>query len=279
MLWSINVPNLGSFADPRGVADLAREAEGAGWDAVFVWDHLIGMPGAEVADPWTILTAVALATERVRIGPMVTPLARRRPWQVARQAATLDRLSGGRVTLGVGLGFPPEEEFGRFGEPTDDRERAAILDEALDVIVGLWTGEPFSFEGERFRVRDVTFVPTPLQRPRIPIWIAATWPHRAPLARAARFDGVVPIADPAGDEPFLDLDRVADVVREIRGRRAADAGPFDVVWVAPPAAGASAALETVERAAAASVTWVQMGSEFGEDLEGFRDRVRRGPPR
>jgi alkanesulfonate monooxygenase SsuD/methylene tetrahydromethanopterin reductase-like flavin-dependent oxidoreductase (luciferase family) len=152
MRYAINVPNFGDYADARFVADLARRAEQHGWDGFFVWDHINsamgrGMP---MGDPWVILTAVALATERIRIGTMVTPLPRRRPWKVARETTTLDHLSGGRLILGVGLGTPADAEFASFGEVPDIAERARKLDEGLEVLTGLWGGEPFSFVGEHY---------------------------------------------------------------------------------------------------------------------------------
>ncbi|MGB5732309.1 MAG: LLM class flavin-dependent oxidoreductase, partial [Acidimicrobiia bacterium] len=198
MKYAFNIPNFGSYADAAAVADLAAVAEQSGWDGFVVWDHIVIADGMPVGDPWVILTAVAMKTERIMIGPMVTPLPRRRPWVVARQTVTLDHLSGGRLVLGVGIGVPPEEEFGTFGEPTSVRERAERLDEALDVITGMWSGEPFSYDGTHYQVKETTFMPRPLQQPRIPIWVAGTWPNKGPFRRAARFEGVYPLADDNG---------------------------------------------------------------------------------
>ena len=141
MKYAIDIPNFGDFADPRLTAEVARDAEAAGWDAVWVWDHIQRDEGVPYADPWILLTAIALATTQIRLGPMVMPLPRRRPWLVAREAVTLDHLSGGRFTLGVGIGNPINE-FTDFGEETDLRIRAAMLDEGLAVLEGLWTGDP-----------------------------------------------------------------------------------------------------------------------------------------
>ncbi|HEV3012041.1 MAG TPA: LLM class flavin-dependent oxidoreductase, partial [Actinomycetota bacterium] len=178
MRYAVNVPNFEEYSDVRTVAALAADAEAAGWDGFFVWDHLAFVKAwrLRIADPWMLLTGVALATERLRLGPMVTPLARRRPWKVARETVTLDRLSGGRLVLGVGLGEPPEDEYGTFGEPTDPVVRAAMLDEGLEVLTRLWSGETVSFQGRHYRVDQVAFQPTPVQRPRIPIWVAGAWP-------------------------------------------------------------------------------------------------------
>ncbi len=142
-------------------ASLAVDAEQAGWDGVFVWDHMVVWSGNLVGDPWILLAAAAAATERIALGPMVTPLPRRRPWKLAREAVTLDQLSGGRLILGVGIGFPPEPEFTAFGEPTEAKVRAEMLDEGLEIITGLWTGRPFGF-----RVVTTTSRRWPFYRPQ-----------------------------------------------------------------------------------------------------------------
>lgn len=280
--FAINVPNFGEFADVRAVAQLAREAEAAGWDGFFTWDHVLHDASVitPVADPWITLTAIALATERIRIGTLISPLARRRPWKVARETVTLDHLSNGRFTLGVGLGFPPDADFAMIGEEPDDRVRAQKLDEALDVITGLWRGEPFSYRGEHNRIDNVTFLPKPLQQPRIPIWVAASLPNRAPLRRAARFDGVVPIklGGPEGVETPRPAE-VAEIVRYIREQRADDT-PFDVVMGGPPPwAGGFDLPAALPEYAEAGLTWwlASCGGEPGDFAE-LRERVMRGPP-
>src|SRR3984885_15936911 len=136
MRFAVDVPNFGDFADPRLFADLARRAEEAGWDGLFVWDHVTHSKQArrQIADPWVLLTAAALATQRIRLGPMITPVPRRRGSKLAREGTTLDRPPGGRVVLGVGLGAPVPDEFGTFGETTDLRQLAARLDEGLAAL-------------------------------------------------------------------------------------------------------------------------------------------------
>jgi alkanesulfonate monooxygenase SsuD/methylene tetrahydromethanopterin reductase-like flavin-dependent oxidoreductase (luciferase family) len=186
----LSLPIFGELADPRVVADIATRAEALGWDGVFVWDHLFYSPPVRaVADPWITLAVVAAATARVRLGPMVTPLARRRPATVVKQTATLDVLSGGRLVLGVGLGSERHGEFAAIGEDDDPVVRARLLDTALDVLARAWAGEP--------AVGGVALLPTPVQRPRPPVWVGARWPHRAPLRRAARWDGVFPVDVPS----------------------------------------------------------------------------------
>jgi alkanesulfonate monooxygenase SsuD/methylene tetrahydromethanopterin reductase-like flavin-dependent oxidoreductase (luciferase family) len=169
MKFAFDTPQFGAFADPRLLAQLAHEAEDAGWDAFFLWDHIqVGWPDP-VADPWIALAAIAMATSRILIGPIVTPLYRRHPWKLARETVTLDHLSGGRVVLGVGLGDDVFGEIRTFDGPMDPRTRAAMLDEGLAVLLGLWSAEKFSFEGAHYTIRDAQFLPAPLQKPRIPI--------------------------------------------------------------------------------------------------------------
>ena len=175
------------FVDARTAADLAREAETHGWDGVFVADTVWGI------DPWVTLAAAAMTTERVRLGTMLTPVSRRRPWKLAAETATLDNLSGGRVILAAGLGAP-DTGFAEFGEETGRRKRAELLDEGLDIVTGLWRGQPFSHDGEHYTVRPTEFFPppAPVQRPRIPIWVVGAWYRQRSMRRALRYDGLLP---------------------------------------------------------------------------------------
>jgi alkanesulfonate monooxygenase SsuD/methylene tetrahydromethanopterin reductase-like flavin-dependent oxidoreductase (luciferase family) len=203
------------LSEPALVAELAARAEDRGFDGFFVWDHVQYRPPVRaLADPWITLAAVAAATRRLVIGPLVTPLPRRRPHKLARETVTLDRLSGGRLVLGVGLGSDGSGEFDpeRFGEEGDPVARARLLDEGLERLLRYWDGE---------------FEPVPLQRPRIPVWVASRWPSRRPLRRAARFDGLFPIDLP--DPEALTV--LAEEVRQLRGP---DAGSFELVVTNPP---------------------------------------------
>src|SRR6266849_4214561 len=184
------------FVIPRGdiqsIVALAQEAEVAGWDGVFYWDGIC-IPGAgEMYDPWVTLAAIAVRTQRVRIGAMLTPVARRRPWKLARETVTVDHLSGGRLVLPVGLGVLDDLGFGGVGEPTDRKTRAELLDEGLAILTGLWSGEPFSFTGKHYTLDEMTFLPPPVQTPRIPIWVAGAWPREKSMARVLRYDGHLP---------------------------------------------------------------------------------------
>ena len=204
----IFVAPFDELVEPRLMAELAQLAETRGWDGFFVWDHIrYRAPVRAVADPWVTLAAVAYATNAVRLGPMVTPLARRRIHKVARETATLDRLSGGRLTLGVGLGSDRSDELGPFGDETDPRERARLLDRGLERLAEFWGGE---------------FEPAPLQRPRIPVWVASRWPNRRPVRRAAKWDGLFPIELPGPDE-------LAVLAAEVHALRDGNGEPFDFV--------------------------------------------------
>jgi alkanesulfonate monooxygenase SsuD/methylene tetrahydromethanopterin reductase-like flavin-dependent oxidoreductase (luciferase family) len=279
MKYAFNIPNFGSYADAAAVADLAAVAEQSGWDGFVVWDHIVIADGMPVGDPWVILTAVAMKTERIMIGPMVTPLPRRRPWVVARQTVTLDHLSGGRLVLGVGIGVPPEEEFGTFGEPTGVRERAERLDEALDVIVGMWSGETFSYGGEYYDVKETTFMPRPLQQPRIPIWVAGTWPNKGPFRRAARFDGVYPLADDNGMPTLITPPGVREVVANIASQRT-DMNGYEVSAAIVLTGEREEDLRRVAEFEAAGVTWAHIGpAGEGEAFEDVARWVAAGPPR
>ena len=210
----IDLAPFEELSEPSLVAELAAKAERRGWDGFFVWDHVAYRePVKALADPWVTLAAVAVKTERVTIGPMVTPIPRRRPHQLARETVTLDRLSGGRLVLGVGLGSERTVEFDpdRFGEEGDPKARARLLDDGLDSLLAYWDGG---------------FEPRPLQRPRIPVWVAARWPSRRPLRRAARYDGLFPIDLP-------DPDALATLASEVNALRESS-GPFELVVANPP---------------------------------------------
>ena len=268
MKHGLYLPNFGPFGEARALVELAQLAERSGWDGFFLWDH-IARPGAPaVVDPWIAMAAIAMATSRLRFGALVTPLARRRPWKVARETVSLDRLSGGRLVFGAGLGSAggAEVEWAGLGEETDLVRRGAMLDEALDVLTGLWRGQRFDFEGTHFRVRGAEFEPTPLQTPRIPVWIAGYWPAKRPLARAARFDGLFALFR---DGAPADAAQLAEAVAFVRARRANDA-PFDVVHLIQRGTPA-------EPYARAGATWLLERIAPEAPLEQSRARIAAGP--
>ncbi|GAB3482639.1 LLM class flavin-dependent oxidoreductase [Nocardiopsis coralliicola] len=205
MRTGLYLPPFGELADPGAVAGVAARAEAAGFDGVFLWDHVARprSPGLAVGDAWIALAAAAAATRRIVLGTRVTPLPRRRPHDVARQAVALDQLSGGRFVLGAGIGSDRSGELSRLGEETAARTRAAMLDEGLDLIDRLWTGADVHHVGGHYTVDGLRFLPRPVQRPRIPVWIGAQSVNPGPLRRAARFDCICPETDPDGLRAML----------------------------------------------------------------------------
>jgi alkanesulfonate monooxygenase SsuD/methylene tetrahydromethanopterin reductase-like flavin-dependent oxidoreductase (luciferase family) len=273
MRYGVSVPNIG---DAGTLLELGLVAEGAGWDGFFVWDHIrfsAEFP-VRVFDPWVLLGALAARTTRIRLGPMVTPLARRRPWKLARESVTLDHLSGGRAVLGVGLGFPPDAEFAMLGDDPSDAVRAEKLDEGLELLSRFWSEERFDHDGRHFQIRDGEFHPGPLQRPRIPIWVAGMWPNRAPFRRAARWDGVFPIgADADGQPRLIDPAGLQEVVAFTRSLRADPEAPFEVIVQGAVDLGPA----DYERAGA---TWWLLSDDGDEGWQDrIRDQVAAGPGR
>jgi alkanesulfonate monooxygenase SsuD/methylene tetrahydromethanopterin reductase-like flavin-dependent oxidoreductase (luciferase family) len=274
MQFGVTLPdNVGA----RMLAEIAHEAEEAGWDGLFVWDVIFGN------DPWVMLAAVAMRTERIRMGTMLTPPSRRRPWKLAGEAAALDHLSNGRVILPVGLGAP-ETGFDKVGEETDRRTRAKMLDESLDILDGLWSGQPFSYNGEHYHVEDVTFAPTPLQTPRIPIWVVGVWPRMKSMQRALRCDGILPVTmNEKGAFGEVTPDDIRAVKAFIDEHRTSTT-PFDIVMEGEtPGDDAGKAAAIVQPLAEAGVTWwleaVWGSPETNRGLEGMRTRIKQGPPR
>lgn len=286
MRYSVNIPNFGDFADPRTVAKLAVAAEQTGWDGLFVWDHVLHRKhaGRPFGDPWMLLTAAALATSRIRLGTLVTPVARRRPQQLARQVATLDVLSGGRVTFGAGLGGPLEDEYASFGDTTDPKVLAERLDEGLDLLRRYWSGEPVNHDGRHYQAHDVTLLPATAQRPRPPIWVAGFWPNRPPMRRAARWDGAVPLFTDAIHGHVPPIHQVHDLVAYVEKQREDRSGtPFDIVLGgASPGGDAAKARDLIGPLADAGATWWderQIQTSAGLDrLEPVLRRVEQGPP-
>jgi alkanesulfonate monooxygenase SsuD/methylene tetrahydromethanopterin reductase-like flavin-dependent oxidoreductase (luciferase family) len=284
--YSVNIPNFGDFADPRAVAAVAAAAEESGWDGLFVWDHVVHdkrrRRGQPFGDPWMLLTAAALATSRIRLGPLVTPVARRRPEQLARQVATLDAVSAGRVIFGAGLGGPIADEFGSFGEPTDPGLLAERLDEGLDLLTRYWSGARVDHAGQHYRVDDVELLPATVQQPRPPIWIAGYWPNRRPMRRAARWDGVVPLFESARHGQAPNVDELRELVAYVAGFRADPSRRFEVVVGGTTPGDPAAARDVVAPLADAGATWwderqVQTTADFLR-LDSVMMRVRQGPP-
>lgn len=268
------------FGDARLAADLAYETEQSGWDGFFVWEPVWGV------DAWVSLTAAAMRTERIRLGTMITPLSRMRPWKLASETATLDHLSGGRVILSVGLGAV-DTGFLSFGEITDRKTRAELLDEGLEILTGLWAGQPFRYQGKHYQITPLDFpfhAPAPVQQPRIPIWVVGAWPRPKSLRRALRYDGLLPAKMNEKGE-FVNLDP-ADI-REINAFVAANrdpATPFDIVVEGrTPGDRPDEAAEQVRVWDEAGATWwIEAMWGDGSDstsLADVRRRIGQGPPR
>lgn len=277
MRFGLDVPTTGEYADARLLAQLAAEAEDAGWDGFFVWDVLRGGSVTQpVIDPWIALTAVTLATRHMRIGTLVTPLARHRPWLVARRLANLDQLSGGRMVCTAGLGYLPAD-FAAFGDDAESTVRAEKLDEGLAILAGLWSGEPFSFSGRHYSLREAQLLPRPVQTPRIPLWIAAGWPHHAPLCRAARWDGLCLKSRRADTHRPLTPDDVRECLAYTLGHRTAGV-PFEVVVSGETEHDPGVADHVVRPFAEAGATW-WLEEGLGWSYDEFRARILAGPPR
>lgn len=265
---AVGVPNLDEYADPHVLVELALAAERAGWDGFFIWDHLspVFAPGRflPTADATVALTAIALATERIKLGTMVTPLPRRRVQKVAREFVTLDHLSNGRVILGVGMGEPPAAEYEAFGEEPSARARAQRLDESLDVLTALWRGERVDYDGEQLHVHSDPLLPKPLQQPRVPIWVAARWPGgEKPYRRAARYDGVFPIAP----DPNAGI-VTAEQVHELRAVLGDVPQGFEI------AINGASGLDPAECAAAGATWWIETYFK----VDDVKRRAAEGPP-
>lgn len=268
---------------PRLQAELAAEAEAAGWDGVFTYDA-IAIGEEDTYDPWVVLAAMAMRTERVRLGAIVFAPARRRPWKLAREAATLDVLSNGRLVLPVGLGTLDDGGFGNVGEPTEGRARAERLDETLAILDGFASGEPFAFAGRHYRFDPMTFRPTPVQRPRVPVWVIGAWPHERSMRRAARWDGVIVQLgeDQTPDAERSRPERVREVAAWIASNRAPDAGsrPYEIVIDGTtPADDPEAAASQTRALAEAGATWWIEADWTERTLAGMRRRIAAGPPR
>jgi hypothetical protein len=266
------------YGDARTAADFAFAAEQAGWDGFFVWEPVWGW------EAWMMLTAAAMRTQRIKLGTMITPVSRMRPWELASKTVTLDHLSNGRVILAVGLGAV-DTGFTEFGEVTDRKTRAELLDEGLDIITGLWHGQPFDYDGKHYHIKETKFypLPPPVQQPRIPIWVVGAWPKKKSMQRTLEYDGLLPNAmDDHGQHVHLTTDHVREMKAYIDTQHALTT-PFDIVveGKTPGADSDRAAEITREWAEAGASWWIE--ALWGDpdqpvDLEAVRQRIQQGPP-
>lgn len=277
MKYGLYVPNFGNAISAQSLADLAQNAEQAGWDGFFIWDHILHSKSQALplVDPWISLAAMAVQTKRIRIGTTITPIARRRPWKLARETVTLDHLSHGRLILGVGLGEPPQADFAQFGEEPGAKIRAEKLDEGLEILAGLWSGKPFQYQGKHYQVEKTVFLPKPVQQPRIPIWVGGFLPHQRPFLRAARWDGAFPLKSGGALQP--------KEIRELRtfiANHRDTTDPFDIVIMGythpkDPAR----TTKTIEKFSQAGATW-WLESLFGmkNSYADMLARIQKGIP-
>ena len=278
MRTALAAPNF--VEDPNELVDLAVAAEDAGFDGFFLWDHLMFAndgEGPPIVDPWLVLALIAARTRTITIGTMITPVSRRRPAVLARQTATLDVISGGRLVLGVGIGSPAQGDFGLFGDETDAVVRAEMLDEGLDVLQALWSGERVAHAGRHYRIDGARFLPRPVQRPRIPVWVGGTLPKRKPMSRAARWDGAVPITWADGRLARPSVVQIASVRDQIVGERG-HLESFDIaVWAEVAEDPAAVAGEFAAYADAGATWWIETAKPETGWLDGLRRRIADEP--
>jgi Luciferase-like monooxygenase len=278
MRYGLYVPNFGKVSATTYL-ELAREAEKAGWDGFFLWDHIVEFnQRVQLFDSFTILAAIAATTKRIRIGTTVTPLPRLKPWVVARQTACIDHLSKGRMTLGAGLGGEESVDYERFDESADPKVLAQKLDESLEIIAGLWTGKEFSYnQGKYFKMGKSLFLPAPIQKPRIPIWVGGMWPRKGPFKRAAKWDGTIPLRAPGKLLEPSDLFEILPFVKDLRK----NTSNFDVVvigWTTGTNRAGNA--EKVSRYANAGANWwLESLYTQRDSSERMFARIRLGPPK
>jgi alkanesulfonate monooxygenase SsuD/methylene tetrahydromethanopterin reductase-like flavin-dependent oxidoreductase (luciferase family) len=278
MKFAINLPNFGYRFTPLELTKIAVEVEQAGWDGFFLWDHMAFLGGRDiyVLDPWICLTAIAMKTEKIKIGTLITPIPRRRPWKLARETVTLDHLSDGRLILGIGIGNP-EYDFTTFGEDFNPVTRAKKLEEGLKILQGLWTGTEYSFEGDYYQIKKVQFLPTPVNG-QIPIWVAGMWPNKKPFIRASQHNGVCPLSTKWPQE--LTPREVTDIKDFILENRKINAN-FDIVISGNSPGDPSEWPSLIKPYEEAGTTWWCEninGFRFSNSVEKMIERIQQGPP-
>lgn len=265
--------------DPKKVIELSAEAEAAGWDAIFVAEMIYG------PDAWVLLTGAAMRTERIKLGTLLSPVARMRPWKIASETATLDQISDGRVILAVGLGAL-ETGYKEFGEVTDRKTRVELTEEALQIVTSLWGGEPFNFQGKHYQVDTTTldkgmrdWEVRPVQSPRIPIWHAGTWPASPSFRRALNYDGVLPNVFLDGKHASLTLEALAEIRALANETRGSDT-PYDIIVEGESQANSPDEVEKMKAWEHAGATWwIESSWSKQDDIDFLRTRIAAGPPR
>lgn len=266
--------------DIHTIIAMACEAEAAGWDGVFYWDGICIQEAGLMYDPWVVLAAIALRTSRVRLGAVLTPLSRRRPWKLARETVSVDQLSHGRLIVPVGLGALDDGGFAKVGEATDRKIRAELLDEGLEILTGLWSGQPFSFHGAHYQLDEMTFTPPPVQAPRIPIWVAGAWPRMKSMRRALRYDGLIPnTLNPDGTHKTTTPEDIRAIAAYVREHRTLTT-PFDIISEGEtPGDDLEQAMAQIQPYIDAGITWWMETRWGASSTDEVRTRIQQGPPR
>jgi len=279
--YGLNITNFGTYSDIEILIDLCRDAETVGWDGIFLWDHMIFSTRLktnnqnEIAfvDPWIALTAISMVTTRLKIGTYITPLPRRRPWKLAREIVSLDRLSKGRLILGIGLGSP-DFEFEGFGEDENISVRARKCDEGLEILKGLCSGKPFKFSGIFYNIKEVIFKPEPFNG-IIPIWIGGRWPNKKPFERASKYDGVCPISATNNKLNPLDIEEIKNYIKN----RRKNIKNFDIVLAGETPQDKYEAKQVISPYIKSGMTWwLETINDWRGSLEEMKTLILRGPP-
>jgi len=275
------------FIIPSGttneIVSLASEAEDAGWDGVFYYDDIYTDSKTEMSAAWPIMAAIAMTTKRIRFGSLLTAIGRRRPWEVARESVTVDHLSNGRLILPTGLGWAGDGAYTKAGMPSERKVRAEMLDEGLEILDGLWSGKPFRYAGKHNQLRAMTFIPRPVQRPRIPIWVVGAWPRPKSMRRVLKYDGLIPVIkkldgsheEEIPPEKIREMKEFVERNRITRGRMRRE---FDIIKDGMTPANEKKAKEIVTPYAEAGATWWTETMWGVKEMGDVRKRIRAGPP-
>lgn len=266
------------WGDAKTVADLAKNAEQVGWNGIFIWEPIWGI------DAWVTLTAAAMQTQTIRLGTMLSPLSRMRPWKLASESATLDNLSNGRIIISVGLGAV-DTGFHLFGEETDRKTRANLLDEGLDILTGLWNGQPFNYTGKHYKIKETSFIvpPPPVQRPRIPIWVVGAWPRKKSMKRVLLYDGILPCVMEKGSFRRTTPKDIKAIKEYIESNRS-DSTSFDIIMEGETSGDNSESEnEILQEWIDAGITWWIESAWSAPNqpvrMSYTRERIQKGPPR
>lgn len=280
MRFGLYMPNFGKSADPKNFVHAVVEAEKAGWDGVFLWDHLLEWDRPVLAfDSFSLLAAATQITNKIHLGTAVTPLPKIKPWLAAKQLATLDHLSNGRMILGVGLGGKESVDYARFGEPEENRVLGERLDEALDIITGLWSGKAFAYQGKHYRISKPTrLLPTPIQRPRIPIWCGGILPAHRPFIRAAKWDGVIPLGTLSSGNPGVPTTKDVGTVKNIIDEHRKSQQPFEYAIIRFTSTPRATRRKLEEIRQTAATWWLESLFTKKDNPHKMIQFVEKGPP-